>query len=673
VNLDPQTQLAFRLNATGIIPDRSSILSFTPGASIGLTLSQDQTIDQPMKLSVFLSTDQSIGWGDTLLDAVVLDPDAAPISRSLNLPDFNHAIWQQAKNNTAYIGLLAEPIGGVGRIQQFQAFSVDSPRLYEYDFTYDYDADSHNSDMYQGSVINTENAYQLNQVIDPSLDRNQSGHDGVYRITAIRPTTGTPIGQVQVNTYYDAETATYYQPVEVTGSQGLGSESGYIRAMASNTDRFGYDFYEADVWLTAPSAPTIGTALPIADRQVRSLVNPGRNYWDTQANDGIITYSFYKEQPQPQQYAGRETLSELNDGVKRNVRSILSNLETLINVRFVEVDETPTNQGVMRYLGSDGEGEPFYAYTYYPGEAIGGDVHLSQPAANDRRNGFSAAPGAYGYRTLLHETLHALGLKHPGNYDAGSGFSAPPYLSGSEDNSTNTIMSYNAVGANVITPMEYDRAALQYLYGARAYRDTDTLYQFNTLSSYQVGSEFSGRSQPVKQILHDTGGEDTLDFSQIKSLSSNFFDLRPGGLITSKSAYNSQTYGGGRAGERGFVTSDYGLTLAGDSLIENMINSRANDQIIANDANNRFSGYQLGRRVGNDTIARSNQRDTLVLENYRLQDIGVKVERNDLTLSLVGDGTVRLIDYFTQPVPIQINLAGQNYAYSFTNGWGISV
>jgi hypothetical protein len=645
-----------------------------PGSSIGLTLSPDQTIDRPMKLSASLSTDQSIGWGDILLDAVVVDPDAGPISRSLNLPNFNHAIWQQAKNNTAYIGLLAEPIGGVGRIQQFQAFSVDSPRLYEYDFTYDYDADNPRSDFYQGAVINAENAYQLNQVIDPSPDCNQSGHNGVYRITAIRAATGAigqSIGQVQVSTYYDVETGTIYTPVEVTGSQGLGSESGYIRTMASNTDRFGYDFYEADIWLTPPASPQVGKAKRSNDSRVRSLVNPAGSYWDTQANDGIITYSFYKEQQQP--YAGGEILSELNNGVKGNVRDIFANLEQLINVRFVEVEETATNQGAIRYLGSDGEGGPFYAYTYYPDDGIGGDVHLNQASAQDNRDGFSAAPGAYGYRTLLHETLHALGLKHPGNYDAGSGFSAPPYLSGPEDNSTNTIMSYNAVGANVITPMDYDRAALQYLYGARAYRDTDTLYQFNTLSSYQVRGEFSGRSQPVKQILHDTGGEDTLDFSPIKSLSSNFFDLRPGGLITSKSAYNSQTYGGGSAGERGFVTSDYGLTLAGDSLIENIVNSRANDQIIANEANNRFSGYQLGRRVGNDTIARSNQADTLVLENYRLQDIGVKVERNDLTLTLVGDGTVRLIDYFSQPVPIHINLAGQNYAYSFINGWGISV
>jgi hypothetical protein len=669
VNLDPLNQLAFRMNATGIMPDHRPILSFTPGASIGLSLSHDQTIARPMKLSVFLSTDAAIGWGDTLLDAVVVDPDAGPISRSLNLPNFNHAIWQGAENNTAYIGLLAEPIGGVGRMQQFQAFSFDAPRLYEYDFTYDYDADSQSSDFYQGSVTSTENAYQLNQVIDPSPDRNQSGQNGVYRITAMRVATG-PIGQVQVRNYYDTETATFYTPIEVAGNQGLGSESGYIQARASNTDWFGKDFYEADVWLTPPDAPQVAKARRSDDLRVRSLVNPAGSYWDTQANDGIITYSFYKEQQQP--YAGGEILSELNKGVKGNVRQIFADLEQLINVRFVEVEETATNQGAIRYLGSNGEGGPFYAYTYYPDDGIGGDVHLNQGSAQDDRDGFSAAPGAYGYRTLLHETLHALGLKHPGNYDAGSGFSAPPYLSGPEDNSTNTIMSYNAIGANVITPMDYDRAALQYLYGVRSARNTATTYQFSTLSSYEVDGDFKGRSQPVKQLLWDTGGEDTLDFSQIASRSSNLFDLRPGGLITSQSAYNSQFYGG-NSGNLEFITSDYGLTLASGNLIENIVNSRANDKIIANDANNRFSGYQLGRRVGNDTIVRSNQNDILVLDNYRLQDIGIKVERNDLTLSLVGDGTVRLVDYFSQPAPIQINLAGQYYAYSLTDGWRISV
>ncbi len=71
----------------------------------------------------------------------------------------------------------------------------------------------------------------------------------------------------------------------------------------------------------------------------------------------------------------------------------------------------------------------------------------------------------------LHEIGHALGLKHPGNYaigaGSGTGSNAPPYLPASEDDSSNTVMSYNGdyAGPNL---RSYDVLALQFLYGSEA-------------------------------------------------------------------------------------------------------------------------------------------------------------------------------------------------------------
>jgi len=69
-------------------------------------------------------------------------------------------------------------------------------------------------------------------------------------------------------------------------------------------------------------------------------------------------------------------------------------------------------------------------------------------------------PGGEGYQTLLHELGHALGLKHP--------FADHPgdvTLPSAQDNTGNTIMSYNDQGGPYSVFSPYDIAALNWLYG----------------------------------------------------------------------------------------------------------------------------------------------------------------------------------------------------------------
>jgi hypothetical protein len=650
-------------------------------------------ITEPIKLSFFLSADADISRTDRWLDAVMIDPIANPLNnsvlstRSLQLPGLQDEFWRPwADRSTAltsppaYIGVLIEaldPPPEENRVnnQQAQPIAVTLPNLVEYDFVYHYDGASRSGDFYQGAVVAYDGTYSLNQIVDPIADINQSQQNGVYSITARRAANpvnqlalgALTLGTVTVTEYYDSETKTRYRPVKPIGQNGLGSESGYIRSAQSNTDRFGYDYYEADVWLTRPVDPVVSKAPRSTDLIVRSLINPFLNYWDTSQNGGIITYSFYKDNQTP--YYGNEKVSALNDRVQQNVRQVLSNLESQLNVRFVEVTETATDWGVIRYLASEGEGGPFYAYTYYPGATIGGDVHLNTNYAADLSNGFGALPGSYGYRSIVHETLHALGLKHPGNYDAGSGSGSPPYLYPEGDNSTNTIMSYNVVGYSPMTPMDYDLIALQYLYGGRSYRPGATNYRFASLSSYWVGGELNGvRSPSVKQLLWDAGGQDTLDFANLTTSANNRFDLRPGGILTARSAYNTQSYTD-PTGRNSFFTSDSGVKLADGTLIEHIVNSPGNDYVIANQAANRFLGYRLGVAVGSDAIELANGNDVVVLENYRWSDLKVSIDQNDLVINLAGDGTIRLLDYMSLLNPVRIRVGRDDYRYSASRGW----
>jgi hypothetical protein len=637
------------------------------------------------KLSFFLSEDAVISRRDRLLGAVttaVAANQVGTVASSLQLPPFTDGFWQGARTkglDTFYLGVVIEALDSAPEVDRENNTrsllrQIKPPLLQSYDFVYDYSGVTDwltpnltpSSDFYRGSVIAPVGTYAVGQAVDRLVDRNQSGTNGRYQITATKPYSGTQMaGWVEVVEYFDRETAQRYQPTGAVGQDYLGSESGYIQSRQSNTDRFGADFYEVDVWLTPPEAPLVKVAAQSPNATIQALINPFANYWDTQRNGGIITYSFYENIGQP--YGGPETVRPVSEGIKRNVRQIFSDLEWSMPVRFVEVTETTSTIGAIRYLRSEGEGDPFYAYTYYPGQTIGGDVHLSGAIADTDETGFAAALGSYGYRALLHETLHALGLKHPGNYDAGAGYAAPPFLSPAMDNSTNTIMSYNTAGLPEITPMVADRQALQYLYGTATTGSAATTYEFTTLTHYRVGKiEFGDRQRSTKQTIVDGGGEDTVDFSRLGIVRDHRFDLRPGGILTAQAAYNSQSYRD-RATQQQFFTSEYGVALSSATLIENIVNSIGNDFIIANATANKFLGYRLGYRSGNDVIAQSDVADQVVFQDYVLADLAVAVSNDELLIRLAGDGTLRILDYFQRPVDLQLN--GQSYRYDRTRGW----
>jgi len=413
--------------------------------------------------------------------------------------------------------------------------------------------------------------------------------------------------------------------------------------------------------------PQEATSVASADYRINSLLTGYK--WGVTS----INFSFYSGGS----YYGSETdLDIVSDGIKANVRNILNNvIAPLINVNFVEVADSASSYGQIRYLLST---SPGYAYAYSPFSTdtnqgndndLAGDVFLNPTNDNSSSfGGFQGGPGTHGYQTIIHETLHALGLKHPGNYN-GSDVGNPPYLPYGEENWDNTLMTYNFnSGAEPSTPMPYDVLALQYLYGAKSYNSSSTTYNFTRPDLYSDGSLTVGSALYYNKItIWDSGGIDTLNFSSLGANAYGYrFDLNAGGWLSRLTEFNAIGYNVNAGPPVSFTsgTSYYanfsGTRLAYGVTIENLINSSSNDYIIANSTANVFSGYGLSNTTGADIIEGANNLDFLDLSAFTVANVTQTQSGNNLVLGLGLGRSVTVKDYYAVSAASRIQIGFSN-------------
>ncbi|AFO92282.1 hemolysin [Phaeobacter inhibens] len=304
-------------------------------------------------------------------------------------------------------------------------------------------------------------------------------------------------------------------------------------------------------------------------------------------------------------------------------------------LQFEIVDDAPYDadlhwmEVVSPEIGEQSDGSAFSSDRYV---SVGQRFHDTEPDITDL--------GGYVFDTFVHEFGHEFGLNHPGLYNySGPGGVQINYLNNATwtyDRQQYSVMSYFDgidVGEDTrwsaVTPLMGDIEAIIRRYfstvddeGVRTYQTInlntdDNTYGFNS-SEYGYLLTEDGPQHDIGFVIHDTGGDDTIDFSG--STASTILDLRAGEFSSVNGHNNNVSI---FAGHNADQTEYY---------VETGIGSSYDDILIGNDGDNVLDG-----RAGNDRMAGNGGDDVYFVDS--IDDIVREDENggND-TVIVVADG-----------------------------------
>jgi len=367
-------------------------------------------------------------------------------------------------------------------------------------------------------------------------------------------------------------------------------------------------------------------------RTLDPLLNKYHQKWSGGSGSLALTYSFpwlegaaaYWQtdySSKSEQLADHYSLDSLQVTAVSSVFKLWADVAA---ITFTQVPDTASNVGDFRVAFSSLVTHEFWGWCYYPDSvsANAADIWINPAHAADTDWSIKS----HNFYSLIHEIGHGLGLKHPGSYvDSDSG----PYISTALDFRNYSVMSYN--DSNVMylgvnqqnyirvmpeTPMVYDIAAIQYLYGANnTYQAGDNIYNFDPVV-------------PFYKSIWDAGGTDTLDLSNFTTNCD--INLIPGN-------YSSIRYVNQGTGANLYDGSN-NLGIAFGTIIEIAVGGSGNDNITGNNVNNFLYGGDgndmLLGGTGNDFLDGGTGVDTVNFTSARSSytilpnDIGFSVKDN---------------------------------------------
>ena len=200
----------------------------------------------------------------------------------------------------------------------------------------------------------------------------------------------------------------------------------------------------------------------------------------------------------------------------------------------------------------------------------------------------------------IHEIGHALGLGHPGPYNASNieGLILyKEYARFLNDSEQMSVMSYFNQNGNTyiratvgtpVTPMQADIIAIQDLYPIPVkHHIGDSIHGYIPETGRYTNLPFEHLSKGYATLtLHDPGGDDVLNLST--DITDQKIDLRPGGISDVYKEYLQDSRTSALLVDPGIGN----LVITKDTLIEHYIAGSGNDKVTGNMADNRLVGNQ---------------------------------------------------------------------------------
>ena len=263
------------------------------------------------------------------------------------------------------------------------------------------------------------------------------------------------------------------------------------------------------------ATPSDITVTPLTGlNHIDALLDKGPD-WNFLSNNNanVLFYTFSTTSGNESGRTGQETFSVSQQA---NARTAFNYLQQVTGIQFQETTSGASAQFHLANLNLDG------AYTTglnsWLSQRSGTETTLTAYNANayvylDNREWREMTQdltvGGQGYETLLHELGHALGLKHPFLEPGDDNLAVLP---DSEDNTSNTLMSYTSAGGWHSTYRPYDIAALNWLYGGDGLRG-ELGINSTTGARYLTGSYKDDvlTGTQFNDTLQGNGGNDMID------------------------------------------------------------------------------------------------------------------------------------------------------------------